>query len=44
MSDKVIGVDLGATNIRGAVVEANDHLDITAQRINNKVSEEEVFN
>ena len=34
MSDKVIGVDLGATNIRGAVVEANDHLDITAQRIN----------
>jgi glucokinase len=44
MSDKVIGVDLGATNIRGAVVEANDHLDITAQRINNKGSEEEVLN
>jgi len=44
MSEKVIGVDLGATNIRGAVVEANDHLDITAQRINNKGSEEEVLN
>jgi len=44
MKEKIIGIDLGATNIRGAIVHENDLSEIIAQRINNKGSEEEVLN
>jgi len=44
MKEKIIGIDLGATNIRGAVVFENDLSDIITQRVNNKGSEEEVLN
>ena len=42
--DKVIGIDLGATNIRGAVVNDNHLSEIITQKINSKGSEEEVLN
>jgi glucokinase len=42
--EQIIGIDLGATNIRGAVVYNNDLSDIIMQRIHNKGTEEEVLN
>jgi glucokinase len=44
MKEKIIGIDLGATNIRGAVVFENDLSEIITQRVNSKGSEEEVLN
>jgi glucokinase len=44
MIEKVIGIDLGATNIRGAVVHEENLSDIITQRIHSKGSEEEVLN
>src|SRR5690242_371492 len=41
--EKIIGIDLGATNIRGAVVFENDLSEIITQRVNSKGSEEEVL-
>ncbi|MBS1525048.1 MAG: ROK family protein [Bacteroidetes bacterium] len=43
MSTKVIGVDLGATNIRGAVVSDEHISDIISRRIHVKGTEEEVL-
>lgn len=43
MKEKIIGIDLGATNIRGAVVFENDLSEIITQRVNSKGSEEEVL-
>ena len=44
MGEKIIGIDLGATNIRGANVYENDLSDIITQRIHSKGTEEEVLN
>ncbi len=44
MKEKVIGIDLGATNIRGAIVQEEDVSGIITQRIHSKGSEEEVLN
>ncbi|MFI5159900.1 MAG: ROK family protein [Sphingobacteriales bacterium] len=43
MSTKVIGVDLGATNIRGAVVCGDDISEIISRRIQTKGTEEQVL-
>jgi len=42
--EKIIGIDLGATNIRGAVVFENNLSEIITQRVNSKGSEKEVLN
>jgi glucokinase len=42
--EKIIGIDLGATNIRGAVVFENNLSEIITQRVNSKGNEEEVLN
>ena len=44
MSTKVIGVDLGATNVRGAVVTGETLSDIISARIHSDGSVEEVLN
>ena len=44
MGEKIIGIDLGATNIRGANVYENNLSDIITQRIHSKGTEEEVLN
>ena len=44
MKEKIIGIDLGATNIRGAVVYQNDLSEIISQRIQSNGTEEEVLN
>jgi glucokinase len=41
--EKVIGVDLGATNIRGACVSENNILEIKSQRIRSNGTEQEVL-
>jgi glucokinase len=41
--EKIIGIDLGATNIRGAIVEEQDLSEIKSQRIRSSGSEEEVL-
>jgi glucokinase len=43
MSTKVIGIDLGATNIRGAVVNDEDISEIISRRIQTKGTEEQVL-
>ncbi len=43
-SKKVIGIDLGATNIRGAVISGNKVSEIKSQRIKSNGTEEEVLN
>lgn len=43
MSTKVIGIDLGATNIRGAVVENESLSEIISRRIHKKGTEEQVL-
>ncbi len=43
MSTKVIGIDLGATNIRGAVVKGEDISEIISRRIQTKGTEEQVL-
>src|SRR5215472_17138983 len=44
MSNKtVIGIDLGATNIRGACVKENNISDIQSQRIRSSGTEQEVL-
>ena len=43
MNEKVIGIDLGATNIRGAVVYNENLSGIISQRIHSKGNEEEVL-
>src|ERR1700759_4131997 len=43
MSTKVIGIDLGATNIRGAVVDDDDISEIISRRIQTKGTEEQVL-
>lgn len=40
---KIIGIDLGATNIRGAVVTGDTMGDIISRRINTKGTEEQVL-
>lgn len=40
---KIIGIDLGATNIRGAVVNDDAIAEITSRRINTKGTEEQVL-
>jgi glucokinase len=42
-NDKIIGIDLGATNIRGAVVSGDAVSKIVSRRIHVKGSEEEVL-
>ncbi|MEO8713019.1 MAG: ROK family protein [Parafilimonas sp.] len=44
MKEKIIGIDLGATNIRGAYVYENNLSEILSQRIHSNGSEEEVLN
>ncbi|MBS1748229.1 MAG: ROK family protein [Bacteroidetes bacterium] len=44
MNEKVIGIDLGATNIRGAIVQDENLSEIFTQRIQSKGSEEDVLN
>jgi glucokinase len=44
MNEKVIGIDLGATNIRGAVVQEENLSNIITQRIHSNGTEEEVLN
>jgi glucokinase len=44
MIEKVIGIDLGATNIRGAIVHEENLSDIITQRIHSKGTEEKVLN
>jgi glucokinase len=44
MDTKVIGIDLGATNIRGAVVTGDTLSDIVSNRIHSDGSVEEVLN
>ena len=41
---KIIGIDLGATNIRGAVISGNEISEIKSQRIKSNGTEEEVLN
>ncbi|HVV55387.1 MAG TPA: ROK family protein [Mucilaginibacter sp.] len=43
MSTKVIGIDLGATNIRGAVVENEKLSEIISRRIHKKGTKEQVL-
>jgi len=43
MSTKVIGIDLGATNIRGAVVTDDQVSDIISRRIQTKGTQEQVL-
>jgi glucokinase len=43
MSTKVIGIDLGATNIRGAVVSNKDISEIISRRIQTKGTKEQVL-
>jgi glucokinase len=43
MSTKVIGIDLGATNIRGAVVSEDSLSEIISRRIQTKVTEDQVL-
>jgi len=40
---KIIGIDLGATNVRGAVVDGQAISEIISQRINTKGSEQQVL-
>ncbi|MEO6980621.1 MAG: hypothetical protein ABI113_19670, partial [Mucilaginibacter sp.] len=40
---KIIGIDLGATNIRGAVVTGDAMGDIISRRINTKGTEKQVL-
>ncbi|MDB5086078.1 MAG: sugar kinase [Mucilaginibacter sp.] len=40
---KIIGIDLGATNVRGAVVNGDTMSDIVSRRINTKGTEEQVL-
>src|SRR5258708_13812689 len=40
---KVIGIDLGATNIRGAIVKNDDISEIISRRIPTKGTEEQVL-
>src|SRR6195952_6046552 len=42
--EKIIGIDLGATNIRGACVYKNNLSEIIMQRINSNGTEQEVLN
>ena len=42
--EKIIGIDLGATNIRGAIVYENNLSEILSQRIRSNGTEEEVLN
>jgi glucokinase len=44
MDNKIIGIDLGATNIRGAVVTGDSLSDIVSARIHSDGSVEEVLN
>ena len=44
MIEKVIGIDLGATNIRGAIVHEENLSDIITQRIHSKGTEEKLLN
>ncbi len=44
MNEKIIGIDLGATNIRGAIVQENDLSQVASQRIRSNGSEEDVLN
>lgn len=44
MDNKIIGIDLGATNIRGAVVTGDTLSDIVSARIHSDGSVEEVLN
>lgn len=44
MKEKIIGIDLGATNIRGAVVQENNLSQIASQRIRSNGTEEDVLN
>lgn len=44
MKEKIIGIDLGATNIRGAIVYQNNLSEIISQRIQSNGTEEEVLN
>ena len=41
--DKVIGIDLGATNVRGAYVAADDLSEIRSKRIRSQGTEQEVL-
>lgn len=43
MNESIIGIDLGATNIRGAVVSGKAIGDVKAKRINTKGTEQEVL-
>lgn len=43
-NEKVIGVDLGATNIRAATVDINTISEIQSKRINSNGTEQEVLN
>jgi glucokinase len=43
MKEKIIGIDLGATNIRGAIVEQQSLSEIKSQRIRSNGSAEEVL-
>jgi len=43
MSTKIVGIDLGATNIRGAVVNGEDISEIISRRIQTKGTEEQVL-
>jgi len=43
MSEKIIGIDLGATNIRAAIVQENNVGEILSQRIRSKGTTEEVL-
>src|SRR6476620_2148539 len=42
-SEKIIGIDLGATNIRGAIISGSEISETKSQRISNG-TEEEVLN
>jgi glucokinase len=41
--EKVIGIDLGATNVRGACVSENEMSEIKGQRIRSNGTKEEVL-
>ena len=40
---KIIGIDLGATNIRGAIVNNDAIFEIISKRINTRGTEEQVL-
>jgi glucokinase len=42
-SNNIIGIDLGATNIRGAIISGNEISEIKSQRIKSNGTEEEVL-